>query len=562
VLLIEDRPRRYHYVVVVGWSSGRVIVHDPARGPFRILDERAFINAWRASDNWTLIAEPPSFSASDESAFTASSAADAPSPTVSSEACGGLINEGVRLAGTDDKAGARRLFEIAAATCPSSAGPWREMAGLHALASEWPFAADAARRALSKDPSDALAARILATALYLDNDPDAAIDAWNLVGEPVIDLVNVNGLGRTRYDVAARLIGLQPKTLLTRRELVVARRRLSELPSAQTTQVSIKPEENGRTQVEASVIERPLWPTSAVSLSAIGLRAITDREAVVTIASPAGGGEAWTFAWRWWEHRPKLALGFDSSAPFGGVWGVSVFDEEQAYQDANAITRETRRRADVHVRNWTAWGLRWAGIVGVDRFGRPDTHVSHRALVLSGSAQERFDNDRASVEAQAGSWFDESSTWTAALRTEWRSTVRHEGLVWSGRAEGAIAAANAPLALWPGAGTGQAREGLLRAHPLIDDGIIRDAAFGRQVIGGGVEMTRWMQPSRLPAHLGPALFVDTAGAYRGLAPAVTGWQTDVGVGLRFVIPGSGVLRVDVAHGIRDGKTALSLGWGR
>jgi hypothetical protein len=181
---------------------------------------------------------------------------------------------------------------------------------------------------------------------------------------------------------------------------------------------------------------------------------------------------------------------------------------------------------------------------------------------MGGSLLERFDHERASVEARAGSWFAQSSTWTAALRTDWRSTVHHEGLVWTGRAEGAVAAANAPLALWPGAGTGQGREGLLRAHPLIVDGIVREAVFGRQVIAGGAEITRWVQPSRLPVRVGPAMFVDTGAAYRGFAASVVGWQTDLGAGLRFAIPGSAVLRIDVAHGLRDGRTALSLGWGR
>jgi len=33
VALIQDRPGRFHYVVIVGWSAGRVVVHDPARAP-------------------------------------------------------------------------------------------------------------------------------------------------------------------------------------------------------------------------------------------------------------------------------------------------------------------------------------------------------------------------------------------------------------------------------------------------------------------------------------------------------------------------------------------------
>ncbi len=41
VTLIQDRPGRFHYVVIVGWAQGHVIAHDPARAPFRILDEKS-----------------------------------------------------------------------------------------------------------------------------------------------------------------------------------------------------------------------------------------------------------------------------------------------------------------------------------------------------------------------------------------------------------------------------------------------------------------------------------------------------------------------------------------
>src|SRR5688500_6091965 len=59
VALIEDRPGRFHYVVIVGWSRGRVILHDPARAPFRVIDEKSFSSAWSQSGYWTLIATPP-----------------------------------------------------------------------------------------------------------------------------------------------------------------------------------------------------------------------------------------------------------------------------------------------------------------------------------------------------------------------------------------------------------------------------------------------------------------------------------------------------------------------
>jgi len=276
IVLIEDRPGRFHYVVIVGWSGGRVIVHDPARAPFRILDEKTFVTAWTASDNWTLVASPSGGTAGTANGVPLTIAT--PGDGSANEACGDVINEGIRLAGIDDVTGARRLFELAAARCPNAAGPWREMAGLHALHAEWPAAAADARHALSKDSSDALAARILATSLFLQDDVSGALDAWNRVGEPMIDLINVAGLERIRYGVAARVMGLETQTILTRNDLVAARRRLSELPSARITQVAVRPRENGRAQVDASIIERPLVPSSPIALSAIGLRALTDRE--------------------------------------------------------------------------------------------------------------------------------------------------------------------------------------------------------------------------------------------------------------------------------------------
>jgi len=558
VALIEDRPGRFHYVVLVGWAGGRVVAHDPARAPFRIIDEKTFLKLWAASDNWTLVATPRD----GNLLKSPESAARVTAPVPTDEACSDLLDEGIRLSGADDVAGARRLFELAASRCPDAAGPWREMAGLHALASEWPAAAADARRALTKDSSDALAARILATALFLQDDTDGALEAWNRVGEPIIDLINVAGLERTRFDVAAHVIGLKVQTVLTRNDLIAARRRLAELPAGQATRVVMRPGENGRAQVDASIIERPLLPSSPIAVTAVALRALTDREAVITIASPSGGGEAWTGTWRWWERRPKLGLGFEAVAPFGGFWGVSVFGERQTYGTEGAASVESRRRAEFHVSNWTTHGLRWEGLVALDRFAEPHVDDPERALSLGGALQKRFLDERATFELRGAAWVGGVTPWTVGLRSEWRSSVHNEGPVWLARVQDNLTADHAPLALWPGAGTGQGREGLLRAHPLIDDGIIQNATFGRHVIDGGLEGRRWMQLARKPVRIAPALFVDVARAYDALDPRNERWQTDVGGGLRIAIPGSGVLRVDVAHGLADGRTAVSMGWGR
>ena len=48
IALIEDSPGRYHYVVIVGWESGTVTVHDPARAPSRALPAARFEAEWEA----------------------------------------------------------------------------------------------------------------------------------------------------------------------------------------------------------------------------------------------------------------------------------------------------------------------------------------------------------------------------------------------------------------------------------------------------------------------------------------------------------------------------------
>jgi outer membrane translocation and assembly module TamA len=63
-------------------------------------------------------------------------------------------------------------------------------------------------------------------------------------------------------------------------------------------------------------------------------------------------------------------------------------------------------------------------------------------------------------------------------------------------------------------------------------------------------------------RIAPSVFVDVARAYDAPPFADSRAHVDVGVGLRVAVPGAGVLRADVARGLRDGEMALSFGWTR
>ena len=120
------------------------------------------------------------------------------------------------------------------------------------------------------------------------------------------------------------------------------------MPSLLGSRVTYEPREDDRAKVMASVLERPLFPSDLVSLSAAGIRAATDRELSVAMASPTGGGELWTAAWRWWERRPRLALGIEAPSPFGGIWSLEALVENQTYGAAGSEIQGAPTRRDAH----------------------------------------------------------------------------------------------------------------------------------------------------------------------------------------------------------------------
>ena len=547
VALIEDRPGSFHFVVVVAWANGRVVYHDPARAPFRVAPESRFDAAWQKSGRWTLLLLPP------PSGVSAATVADRSTVPLAKTPCDDLVAEGVRTAERGDRTAAREVFDAASELCPEASGPFREAAGLAALDGDWSEAERLARAAVSHDASDRHAWRIVATAAYLRGDPAAALEAWNRAGEPVIDLVRVVGLDRTRYAVATGLIGLEAETVLTTRLLAVAGHRLRDLPSAELSSVSYKPLPEGRATVDAVLVERPVLPTTRASLAPAAVRLATDREVALDIASPTGNGELLRASWRWWENRPRYELAFLAPSA-AGLWRLSAFGEQQRYGDALSATIERRRGGDISLSRWTSTLTRWEIGAGVDTWDGEDRTVS-----LSGGVDQRLSSDRLSLRLDASIVAGDFNARTADLAVHWRSRTAHRGLVVLGDAGWSGVTTSARPALWNGAGTGHGRDPWLRAHPLLEDGRVEGDVFGRTLVHGSAEVRRWLQPVLKMVRVAPVAFIDVAQARRRLK-AGSAWHVDTGLGVRVALPGSGVLRVDVGKGLRDGATALSFGW--
>src|SRR5262245_18902098 len=66
IVLIEDRPRLYHYVVVVGADAEAIYVHDPTWGPSRRMPVAKFARLWAAARHWSLVVIPSETRADEE----------------------------------------------------------------------------------------------------------------------------------------------------------------------------------------------------------------------------------------------------------------------------------------------------------------------------------------------------------------------------------------------------------------------------------------------------------------------------------------------------------------
>lgn len=581
IALIEVGPRTYHYVVIVGSTDHEVVLHDPARAPFRVLRWPEFDRVSMAAGRWMMLVLPP---AGFRPGNVASPAAPASSDVLAETdqtPCAALVDRSVQMALTGDRERAEEGLVAATRLCPHHPAPWRELAGLRFSQSRWSEARDLALVAVRLAPEDAYAWRLVATTRYLTGNVIGALDAWNHTGEPRVDTIDIHGAERTRLPVVVQAAGLQPRQVLTAEAFGRALRRLRDVPVVSSVRVKYEPyfsnEGGGLAKVDVFIDERKRLPSSWVALATLGARAVLLDELRVDAAGSLGAGELMSATWRWSAGRPRVALELAIPSP-RWLRGITTFDgswEQQSYDarpsSANATpVREERRRVGLHVTEWSTSGLRWQTGASLDRLRAHDDRRDYRDdardyFAVDGTLDIRLAGDRVALRASGGWWapFAGGDKFaTGRVLAAWRSTDQATMPTWSGVSEIGMASRVAPLALWQGAGTGQGRTGLLRAHPLLDDGVLGGPVLGREVSRSSLEYSRPVG-SALAKRISIAGFVDAARAWHRLRGLDTSpLYVDAGVGLRMHAPGpEGAIRIDLATGLRGGGTRLSADWG-
>jgi hypothetical protein len=566
IALIEVSPRTYHYVVIAGATENEIVVHDPARSPFRVLSWDGFDRAWAAAGRWMVLVLPPDGVRPAPLPERPPAPAAAGSTPIPLTPCEALVDRGVSLALGDDKEAAEEALVGATRVCPAHAAAWRELAGWRFSQSRWADAQALALTAVRLAPGDAHARELLATSRYLSGDVLGALDVWAPAGEPRIDVISIHGAERTHHPVVVAAAGLQPRQVLTSEAFGRALRRVQSLPVAAGARMQYEPLDGGLARIDISLNEREPFPKGWITAVILGGRAAVGHELKVDVAGLFGAGERISASGRWQEERPRVALSLIAPSP-SWLPGVASFDgmwDRQSYLPAVARSaevgptlRESRRRMAVELADWSTSWFRWNAGLALDRFD------ARRYVSLEGGVDLRLARDRIALVASGTEWRPVAGAegfGTRALVAAWRSTGDVTRSVWSALTEVHVASRAAPLAVWEGAGTGSARAGLLRAHPLLHDGVVTGAVFGRRVARGTFEFARPVGRT-VAGALSMAAFVDVARASQRMSIARSPLFFDAGAGVRVRLPGRAeILRIDLAHGLRGGGATFSVGW--
>ena len=423
MLLIEVRPQRYHYVVAVGADDEAVLVHDPAWGPSRRFTLAQLERAWQPTGYWALLVLPDparrrlSDAPPSDPPSAPPSRTDAPAAIESASAtltdCDRLIDAALDELGTRGLDAADQLLGAVRSRCPQSSRPLAELAAVRFSQHRAPEAVTLAEQAVRLNRADTYAWDVLGSSRFIADDPGGALQAWNQVGKPRLDLVHIEGLHRTRYALVAAALQLTPNTLLTEPDYRRAGRRLQQLPDRLASRIGYRPAADGYAVVDVAIVERPARPVGAFQWGAAGARALIDRELTVAVPGGTGQGEVWSGSWRWWRDRPRLAFGFAAprTGRLPGVWQAEGSWEAQTYAVNGAVNgavndaavRDSRSHAGIGLGDWITSTLRYQVAAGLDDWNRSD-----RAASIGATLERRLFADRLSLAASGTNWLDVS----------------------------------------------------------------------------------------------------------------------------------------------------------
>jgi len=398
-------------------------------------------------------------------------------------------------------------------------------------------------------PSDSLNWQLLASSRYLVGDMRGALEAWNTVGRPTIDLLRIDGTRRTRFSQLADAVDISPRTALTPARLVLAQRRIADIPALGITRLGYAIVSGGLAEVRGTVVERPRVDAVPALLVGVAVDAAIRRDVSLSLFSPLGHGEQWTAQWRWQAADPRVALRLAIPTRIGVP---AVFRVEQSWEQYRFSGTEPDERRNVSGASLAAWVRPQLELLAGARIENWSERGAFIALLAGAGLHDMNDRVALLVEGErAFSRNDGRNYDRLRARVAWAPARDRWQNFWSARLGTEWSSDGTPRGLQPIAGGDLARDIPLRAHRFIVDSRLPSARVARAIAHGGVAADRAIA-RRGPVSLAGGVFIDGARILSGMnAPADARLYLDAGAGVRIGLTGSqwAALRIDVARGL-------------
>jgi hypothetical protein len=323
------------------------------------------------------------------------------------------------------------------------------------------------------------------------------------------------------------------------------------MPAVETSRMQYQPLADGTVVVRGFVTETPTWPTPVV-LAIQATRALINERTGLEAGPLLGMGERWRIdaGWSPAQRRVSSSLSAPLSWPDAvATVGIEWVRERYRLEVLDDITSADRVRTGISLGRWIAPDFRLDGGLWLERWNRTRRMVSARVSLLYSLGRGEDVRVEADLEG-----------WTGALEDVGRASVRATAVRSQGAHSasqliigGAATSRSAPRTLWAGAGTGQIRAPLLRAHPLVTGDVIGGAAFAPRLLHATLEQRLFGRIGSL--RLGGSVFVDSA-LTSGAEPARA--FVDVGLGA-FAASGTREAMVSLAVGARGPVLSARIG---
>ena len=558
IALIKVAANRYHYVVIIAWTATDVTYHDPAVSPSMKLDAGTFMRRWAGANHWAAFVRPSPVVASAAVPLVTRPSAG----RVDSLPCRPWLDQAADAASINQLDVAEQLLQSAATNCPSEPLVVRELAGLRFRQGKRADATLLAEQYARRAPADSLGWQLLATSRYLTGDPTGALQAWNAIGKPTVDLLRIDGTRKIRFRTLAEMMIIQPGGVLTPAQLSLAQRRISDVPALSAARVSYTAVAGGAVEVRTTVVERPVIEPLPTLIVTSLLNAAVRRDVTFGVHSPLGAGEVWTTRWRWAPANPQVALRLDIPAHIGVPAIVTLDRAWETYRFSGDTIAEQRRESAVMLTGWTRPDIEQSLGARYERWSGARTFLT---MTIGGGLHRAHDRVSLLVEGERGVAISSGTSSYDRLRTRfaWRFPADAWSNSWAIRLAGDLNSRATPRGLWTVAGGDIARDVPLRAYPLILDDRLPSSRTGRKTISGGVSGDRSLAAIG-PLSLGTGIFVDGANV-TSTADSTIGprFYLDAGAGLRIALKSrpSAAIRVDVARGlVTDQRWGVSVGF--